>query len=325
MKRVALSTCIFLLAFGGVAQVRPKPAPKDALKQAFLHPPEAAKPWVFWYWMQDAVSREGITADLKAMKQTGIGGAYLMPIKGPANPPYLTPPVVQLSPQWWAMVKFTMQEADRIGVKLAMHDCDGFALAGGPWITPELSMQKVVWAKKMVEGGKTYRDTLPTPAHYKDYYRDIEVLAYPSPKGAGVSSYSARPKVTTSVPNTDVQYLSEPNNKKSFSTSDAGWVQLEFDQPFTCRSLVIHTTASNYQSERLLVEASDDGKTFRSVGRLDPPRHGWQDGDADITNDIPATTAKYFRFVYDKTGSEPGSEDLDFAKWRSDLQCFIEG
>ena len=55
---------------------------KDKLEQAFLHPPENAKPWIYWYWMQAAVSKEGITADLQAMKQECIEGAYLMPIKG---------------------------------------------------------------------------------------------------------------------------------------------------------------------------------------------------------------------------------------------------
>jgi hypothetical protein len=315
-----ITICICCLTLHGTAQVRSSSSAKDELKQAFLHPPESAKPWVFWYWMQAAVSRAGITADLQAMKQAGIGGAYLMPIKGAANPPYLTPPVEQLSPEWWAMIKFAKQEADRIGVKLAMHDCDGFALAGGPWITPELSMQKIVWSKTWVTGDKTYRDTLPKPAHYKNYYKDIEVLAYPSLSGEGTSSYDVHPKVTTSIVNTDVQYLSEKGNKKSFASSEPCWIQLEFEKPFTCRSLVIHTSASNYQSERLLVEVSDDGKNFRPLGRLEPPRHGWQDGDAEITNDIVPTTARYFRFVYDKRGSEPGAEDLDFAKWKPSLK-----
>jgi hypothetical protein len=312
--------CLTFFALTGMAQSRNSHLVNDQFKRAFLHPSEAAKPWVFWYWMQAAVTRGGITADLQAMKEAGIGGAYLMPIKGAANPPYLTPPVEQLTPEWWAMVKFTMQEADRIGVKLAMHDCDGFALAGGPWITPTLSMQKVVWSKIRVDGGKAYRDTLPTPAHYKNYYQDIEVLAYPSPKGEGISSYDTQPKVSTSIANTDVQYLAEKGNKKSFTSNEPCWIQLEFEKPFTCRSLVIHTAASNYQAERLLVEVSDDGKNFRSLGRLEPPRHGWQDGDAEITNGIPATTAKYFRFIYDKAGSEPGAEDLDFAKWKPTLK-----
>ena len=33
--------------------------------------PEESRPWVFWYWMQGAVTKEGITADIEAMKGFG--------------------------------------------------------------------------------------------------------------------------------------------------------------------------------------------------------------------------------------------------------------
>jgi hypothetical protein len=118
----------------------------------FLHPPEDAKPWVYWYWMEGAVSEYGIKADLIAMKEDGIGGAYLMPVLGPSDSPLVHPPVTQLSPLWWTMIKYAMHEADSLSVKLAMHVCDGFATAGGPWITPALSMQKVVWSELNVQG-----------------------------------------------------------------------------------------------------------------------------------------------------------------------------
>src|SRR5262249_7108901 len=120
---------ILLLVIGGVGRAQSfDPA-------SFVNPPDVARPWVFWDWMQAAVSREGRRADLQAMKEVGIGGAYLMPINGAANPPVYTPAAQQLSPLWWDMVKYAMKEADSLGVKLAMHACDGFAVAGGPWIT----------------------------------------------------------------------------------------------------------------------------------------------------------------------------------------------
>lgn len=116
-------------------------AQSDAtLRNRFLSPPEDADSWCFWYWMYGAVSREGITADLEAMKQVGLGGAYLMPIKDTEQGKEFNGTVRQLSPQWWEMLRFSMQEADRLGLKLGMHICDGFALAGGPWITPQLSL-----------------------------------------------------------------------------------------------------------------------------------------------------------------------------------------
>ena len=89
---------------------------QSSLESSFLHPPASAKPWVFWYWMQAAVSKEGVRADLVAMKKAGIGGAYLMPINGAANPPLYTPVVQQLSPAWWDMVRYAMREADSLGL-----------------------------------------------------------------------------------------------------------------------------------------------------------------------------------------------------------------
>ena len=61
-------------------------------------------------------------------------------------------------------------------------------------------------------------------------------------------------------------------------------------------------------------------KTFRSLGHLQPPRAGWQDDGFDYTYSIASTTAKFFRFLYDKKGSEPGAEDLDAAKWKPNLK-----
>ena len=79
------------------------------LRKAFLNPPESAKPWVFWYWLHGAVSADGITKDLEAMKQAGIGGAYLMPIKDTTKPSIYQPAARQLSPQWWNMVRHAME------------------------------------------------------------------------------------------------------------------------------------------------------------------------------------------------------------------------
>ncbi|GAB3996909.1 glycosyl hydrolase [Spirosoma daeguense] len=279
-----------------------------------------AKPWVFWYWMQGGVSKEGITADLEAMKEVGIGGAYLMPIKGVPNPPVYTPATEQLSPRWWEMVRFSMQEAKRLGLEMGMHVSDGFALAGGPWITPELSMQKVVYSSVKVSGSQRISPKIPQPVTNEGYYKDIAILAFPS-LVPGQLSAKQLPKITSSKTGTNPQFLADPTNKKeSFRSDTACWIQYAFDQPFTCRSILIRTGGNNYQAHRLKIEVSDDGKTFRSVGRLEPPRHGWQDTDADVTHAIPATTARYFRFVYDKAGSEPGAEDLDAAKWKSSLK-----
>jgi hypothetical protein len=291
------------------------------LRKKFFSPPPSASPWVFWYWMQAAVSKEGITADLEAMKEVGIAGAYLMPIKGAANPPLVQPAALQLTPYWWELINHAFKEARRLGIKLGLHYSDGFALGGGPWITPELSMQKIVWTQKNISGGKLFDEILEQPKTREGYYKDIAVFAFPSMRGAGISTKTIIPKISSSMPDSAVQLLIVPGNKKNFSSDENCWIQYEFEQPFTCRSIVIGSK-NNYQSNRLIVQVSDDGKNFRNVKRLEPPRHGWQDDDENCTHSIPATTAKYFRFIYDKEGSEPGSEDLDAAKWKPSLKLF---
>jgi len=292
----------------------------DELGEIFSNPPESARPWTFWYWMSGAVSKEGVTADLEAMKRVGLAGAYLVPIKDVPNPPLFSPSIRTLTPEWWAMLRYTFAEADRLGLKLAMHGSDGFATAGGPWITPEQAMQKVVWTEQQLEGGRMIDTALPQPASYANYYRDIAILAFPAPEGAGVSSRTVVPAVTTNVAGADAQALVVPGNSKRLRSENPCWVQYEFAKPFTCRSIVVRSDGANYASLRLIIEVSDDGKTFRSLGRLETPRHGWQDWDAPYTFSIPTTTARFFRFLHDPSGAEQPAEDLDSAKWKNILK-----
>ena len=279
---------------------------------------ENAKPWVFWYWVKGAASKEGITADLEAMKTNGIAGAYLMSIQGPDKTPVYSPPAVQLTPEWWKLVEFAMDEAKRLNLKIGMHVSDGFALAGGPWITPELSMQKVVWSKLNINHSIN-KVNLPKPEHKENFYKDIAVYAYPSPIGDGISTRTIVPKITASN-GADATGLVQLGNKKSFGSNEPCYIQYEFEKPFTCRTVTIKISGNNYQAQRLAIEVSDDGKNFRSIGRLEAPRHGWQDTDEDVSHSIKPTTAKYFRFIYDKKDSEPGAEDLDAAKWKPSLK-----
>ncbi|WP_053058463.1 glycosyl hydrolase [Pedobacter sp. BMA] len=284
----------------------------------FAQQNENAKPWVFWYWVKGAASKTGITADLEAMKANGIGGAYLMTIQGPDKTPFYNPPAVQLSSEWWKLVEFAMIEAKRLDLKLGMHVSDGFALAGGPWITPDLSMQKVVWTKTNITNGAS-AIKLAQPETKENYYQDIAVYAFPSPTGQGISTRTVIPKITASN-GADAGGLIQPGNKKNFGAAEPCYIQYEFEKPFTCRTITIKVSGNNYQAQRLAMETSDDGINFHPAGRLEAPRHGWQDTDEDVTHSISPLTARFFRFIYDKKGSEPGAEDLDAAKWKPSLK-----
>ena len=281
-----------------------------------------ASPWVLWYWMEGAVSKEGIRADLIAMKEQGIAGAYLVTVKGAPDSLLVDPPVIQLTPRWWACVKWAFRQADSLGLKLGMHVSDGFATSGGPWIQPEMSMQRVVWKDTTItsQGGMVDMD-LPRPRNIRQhYYRDIAVYAFPSLEGTGLGSASLHPVATTNAKGQDARILLDPENTRNFYSKGPCWIQYDFKAPFTCRTIDITTKGVSFQAKRLKVLVSDDGRNFRFLTRLRPARSGWQDYLFPVHYSIAAVTARYFRFVYDPEGTEPGSEDLDDAKWSPSLK-----
>jgi hypothetical protein len=194
------------------AQPWEMPEPVGDLAKAFIAPPDSTRPYVLWMWMGSNVSKQGITADLEAMKDAGIGGATIFSLADTLIPwagvigKSPTPDVVTWTEPWWALVRHAASECHRLGLELILHNCAGYESSGGTWITPELSMQEVIWSKQTVQGGKTIAAKLdravvdphphsqfpelyipslgkiaaPIVEGRKTYYRDIAVIALPS-------------------------------------------------------------------------------------------------------------------------------------------------
>jgi hypothetical protein len=285
----------------------------------YPHQGDSARPWTFWYWMHGAVSKPGIKADLEAMKEVGLGGFYLFPIRGVDGTDY-PDAVNQLTPAWWEMVRYSMQIADSLDLKMGMHISDGFALAGGPWIKPAESMQKVVFTDTIIKGGKIKKLKLRQPETFQDYYEDIAVYAFPVDKALSAQSLNPdknKPVITSNLPD-----FPSPFSEKGvdFRSEKPCYIQYSFDKPFLLRTLEITPAGNNFQSQRLSVMASEDGLKFRLITQTEPPRHGWQNTGFNNTFSIPPTVARYFRLNWTPAGTEPGSEDLDAAKWKPTLK-----
>lgn len=293
-----------LPTFAGSQQEASLPTP--TWYEQFCNPQNQAKPWTFWYWMFGNVSDEGIRLDLHAMHDAGIKGFYLMPIKDPTDSKDgLGGSSRQLSPEWWKRIDTVFHTADSLNLEMGIHFSDGFALAGGPWVKPEESMQKVVWSDTIVSGGKYNFNSksfkLPLPQKiYKDYYEDIAVYAYPA-----TYADNRKPEASVEFP---------------FKSTKPCDIVMQYDEPFTLRSVEIVTGGNNYQAHRFKVYASDNGVDYRFVREIYPARQGWQNTDALATYAIPATKAKYFKFHWTPEGSDPGSEDMDAAKWKPNLK-----
>jgi len=151
-------------------------APAGPLESGFLNPPDSAKPQTWWHWMNGNITKAGITADLEAMKQIGLGGATIVNVD--CGIPAGTVPF--MSPEWREDFKFAVQEADRLGLKLCVENCAGWSSSGGPWNTVTNAMQRVTTSELRVTGPASFSAGLPQPPTKLDFYRDIAVLAFPA-------------------------------------------------------------------------------------------------------------------------------------------------
>lgn len=145
---------------------------------------DEAKPWTFWNWKYGSVSRPGIHADLTGMKNVGMGGIWLMPVREAGERLESQDGVAQLSPEFWKMMDYSFQLADSLDFDMGIH-----VLPGNPFVLPAESMQKVVWTDTIVKGGKKIEGLqMWQPESYKDgkmqsagseggYYQDIAAFA----------------------------------------------------------------------------------------------------------------------------------------------------
>jgi len=197
----------------------------DPLALAFASPPAGARPWVYWMWMDGNLSREGITADLEAMRKAGIGGVIICEV----NVGVPRGPVEFMSPEWRRLFKHVVLEAERLGLEITLNAGPGWTGSGGPWVTPEQSMQHIVASVTEAAGPAHFDGILPLPKRRPaffgdgglppeqekakdDFYRDVAVLAFPAPKvGAAIADidekalyvrapYSSQPGVKPFLP-----------------------------------------------------------------------------------------------------------------------------
>jgi hypothetical protein len=213
---------------------------EDTLQRDFLAPPDKAKPAVWWFWGETVTTDHGITQDLEALKRVGFGGVVIYEQVFTDRPDALK----SLSPEWLEKVRFAAAECARLGMTLEVNCSDGY-VAGGPWITPALGMQRLVASQIEVDGGKPASLTLPMPPINHGYYEDVAVLAFPTPSGGGSTAMPA--PIRSSIPGgIDLKQLFNSNQSelqeiKRPADGNSMVIQMDYGQPATARSLTYST------------------------------------------------------------------------------------
>lgn len=88
---------------------------KDKLLSEFLNPPEEFSPMPFWFWNDDLSEKE-IKRQMTAFRLKGISRFIIHPRMG------LPESIGYLSDKWFYFVKFAVEEAKKLGMKIVIYD-----------------------------------------------------------------------------------------------------------------------------------------------------------------------------------------------------------
>ena len=205
---------------------------KTSLPDGFINPPNDTKPGIYWYWIDENVSKEGITKDLEALAKTGVGEAFIGNICISEN----LGDVKTLSPEWVDCMQHAIREGSRIGINIGIFNSPGWSQSGGPWVKPEDAMRYLVYSEINVSGPSKIDRYIAQP---QAFFQDVVILAYPETleetQQKPVLSSKPGAEGLSNLTDSDKNTITIFNNKKSEEIQ----VNISYSRPETKRSLYI--------------------------------------------------------------------------------------
>jgi len=314
---VLIAACV-VQAQNAPGAAAPASRAQYALAQGFLTPPDSAKPRTWWHWTNGNVTETGITKDIEWMKRVGIGGFQLVDV-AQGNGQVVEPKINFGTPEWYHAVLHSAQLSKENNLEMSIFSCAGWSEAGGPWVTQQMAMKRLVWSETAVEGGRTFAGKLAEPPSKEGsvrdstaggtpgdppFYADSAVVAYRTPADE-MPMATLHPKVTTSGGPADGAALWDGSLQTAVTIAapkegGPAWLQYEFAQPYTARALSLGMRGRIPVGKIL---ASDDGAAWRTVEDMPGPQ-GYH-GASVRTFAFPAVTAKFFRIEFDRVALSP--------------------
>ncbi len=256
----------------------------DELEQGFRNTPDAAKPRTWWHWLNGNITKEGITADLEAMKRVGIGGAQI--VDGDLGiTQVVAKTAMYMTPEWLEMLRHAASESERLGLELTLANCAGWSESGGPWVKPEEAMQKLVWSEMRITGPRKQPLNLAQPP---DVFGPFQSLAV-KPHGKDAEPETRRYYADSAI--VAFRLGKELPPAKVTANAKPQAVLFEYPEPVTCRSVTVLASSPLWE-----LQASDDRKNFRPVTKFSGPR-SQRSRETPKTISFPETRARFFRLL----------------------------
>jgi hypothetical protein len=279
----------------------------ESLQQNFITPHESNTVWCYYYWINDDISLKGITKDMEAMKEFGIGGLFV----GNINPANRDGRVPLFSEEWWDITVHTVKEGHRLGIDVGFFNSPGWSQSGGPWISHDKAMRHMVYSETAVTGPATTSIGLKKPAVE---FQDTYVLAFRSigAENIKLTNKNARVSSFPVVDNPKLWLDNDPSSETLFDlANDSYTINIAASSPITARSIIIHSAIPDFMCEiKLQAKVNDNFQQITSFTfdrrnktyNVGPVTHG------PVALSIPETYSSEFKLlVTDMSGNLNGA------------------
>jgi hypothetical protein len=279
-----------LLLLAGASHAADDPAAQnsDPLLQGFRSPPPSAKPRVWWHWMNGNISKDGIERDLEWMHRVGIGGINAIDASL-ATPQVVENRLIYMTPDWKDAFRYAASLADNLGLEMSIDSSPGWSETGGPWVSPQQAMKKLVWSETSLEGGKPFHGILAKPPDSTGPIQNAPMThgpLDPPPKSASLLFYRdsvvvayrtmAAPQIDSAVSSDgkfDPQQLSDGDLVNGVALAPpAGskqvWVRLGYPRPTQVQAITLAAAVEGAPRVDAVLEAGDDGQSWRKVAAI---------------------------------------------------------
>lgn len=311
MKFKAIRTllwCGLSILIGNRVQAQPRSAniaPLKALETGFASVPDSIQTTVYWYWLSDNISSQGVIKDLEAMKKVGINRAFIGNI-GLDDVPFGK--VKLFTPEWWEVMHTALKTATKLNIEIGIFNSPGWSQSGGPWVKPEQSMRYLASTQMMVKGPMAFNGKLKKPV---GYFEDVKVIAYPVPDDFAADISLLKPVLTSIPANKDLSLLMDENETTGIKLKNDEKFQLDIScvSSYTARSVIIYPAPAEMILEGdIQVKQGDQFVTLKHF-KIDRSKSrlivGFKPfGQANIS--IPATRARNFRIILTRLSGNPG-------------------
>jgi len=270
------------------------------IQHVFTNVPDSLKTSVYWYWISNNISKEGVIKDLHAMKAQGINRAFIGNIGlNSTEAPYGK--VKLFSDEWWDIIHAALKTATELNIEIGIFNSPGWSQSGGPWIKPEEAMRYLAFSEKIVKGPQKLHIKLDQP---KKDFQDVRVIAFKQNSHKEKTLAECKPHFLSEKPIAQINKLFD-NDENTSTIIPAGDQQIDIstESPFEIRTLRIKTAPGQVKCHAdFYAQVGYDYKLLKSfeIDRTNPNLIVGFDPYAPIVISVPYTMASGYRIILTK-------------------------